>query len=186
MSSKNIEEIEEYILNISSYEAKMEITVNSNKNTNKYVLLRQYIEPNLSKQVVLEPSNLEGLEIEYDGHKLTLNNTKLNLVKIYEDYQYIIDNYLTLESFINDYKNGIGNNTSKVYEENGEVVLEVMPDANKYIKKLCISKNTLAPTKLMIENINQKTLVYILYNEIKINDLEIIAFKEINEIKEYT
>ena len=126
----------------------MEITVNSNKNTNKYVLLRQYIEPNLSKQVVLEPSNLEGLEIEYDGHKLTLNNTKLNLVKIYEDYQYIIDNYLTLESFINDYKNGIGNNTSKVYEENGEVVLEVMPDANKYIKKLCISKKYTCSNKI--------------------------------------
>ena len=37
MSNKNIEEIEEYILNISSYEAKVEVTIESNKNTNKYL-----------------------------------------------------------------------------------------------------------------------------------------------------
>ena len=40
MSNKSIEEIEEYILNISSYEAKIEMIVNSNKTTNKYVILQ--------------------------------------------------------------------------------------------------------------------------------------------------
>ena len=38
MSNKSIEEIEKYILNISSYEAKVSVTVESNKNTNKYVI----------------------------------------------------------------------------------------------------------------------------------------------------
>ena len=35
MSNKNIKEIEEYILNISSYNATIEVEVQSNKNTNK-------------------------------------------------------------------------------------------------------------------------------------------------------
>ena len=38
INNKNIEEIEEYILNISSYEATVSVTIESNKNTNKYVL----------------------------------------------------------------------------------------------------------------------------------------------------
>ena len=38
ITNKSIQEIEEYILNISSYEAELEVTVQSNKNTNKYIL----------------------------------------------------------------------------------------------------------------------------------------------------
>src|SRR5699024_5756980 len=61
ISNKNIEEIEEYILNISSYEATVSVTIESNKNTNKYVLEQKYKAPNLSKQIVLEPSNIAGI-----------------------------------------------------------------------------------------------------------------------------
>ena len=57
MSNKSIEEIEKYILNISSYKAKIEMLVNSNKTTNKYVLLQTYEKPNKTKQIILEPSN---------------------------------------------------------------------------------------------------------------------------------
>ena len=53
---------------------------------------------------------------------------------------------------------------------------------NKYCvyKKLYIDKNTAKPIKMEIEDINQKVLVYILYNEIKINSInkgEILALK---------
>ena len=44
MSNKNLEEIEKYILDISSYTAKMDVTVESNKNTNKYVRRINYNE----------------------------------------------------------------------------------------------------------------------------------------------
>ena len=181
MSNKNSEEIEEYILNISSYEATIEVTINSNKNTNKYILLQQYLKPNLSKQIVLEPSNIEGLEIMYDGQNLSINNTKLNLNKVYENYEYVVNNYLNLESFIADYKACKEKHKTKLYEENDEYVLEASIENSEYIynKKLYISKKTGNPTKLLIEDVNEKTLVYILYNEIKINGLETIAFKGI-------
>ena len=52
MSNKNIKEIEEYILNISSYNATIEVEVKSNKNTNKYVLQQECKEQNIKKQIV--------------------------------------------------------------------------------------------------------------------------------------
>ena len=168
MSNKNIEEIEKYILNISSYKAKASIEVQSNKNSNKYVVLQEYTKPNISKQTVLEPSNIEGIEIIYDGNDLKINNTKLNLSTIYKDYEYIVDNNFSLESFINDYINA--SNTKK-YEENEEYVLEAQIENNKYMKnkKLYIDKKTAKPTKLTIQDINEKNIVYILYNEITVN-----------------
>ena len=183
MSSKDIKEIEEYILNISSYEATIEATVESNKNTNKYILLQKYIAPNMSKQTVLEPSNLEGIEITYDGQNLKVSNSKLNISKIYENYEYIVDNVLCLESFISDYKTCKETNNTNLYEQDNNYVFETnILNSNKYRekKKLYINKNTGKPTKLLVQDINEKTLVYILYNEIKLNGLnknDILAFK---------
>ena len=180
ISNKNIEEIEEYILNISSYEATVSVTIESNKNTNKYVLEQKYRAQNLSKQIVLEPSNIAGIEIKYDGTNLTINNSNLNLQKVYENYEYLANNFLCLETFIEDYKR----NKGSIQEENNEIILEASNENNNYAyhKKLFIDQNSGLPTKLLIEDINNKTLVYILYNEIELNNLkedDILAFKTI-------
>ena len=175
MNSKSIKEIEEYILNISSYEAKIQVTVESNKKANKYVISQQYIKPNQYKQIILEPSNIEGVEIVYDGQNLTINNSKLSLSKIYENYEYIASNILTLEAFISDYKTGKEENNAQSYEENNEYIFEVnIKTANKYNqnKILYVDKVTGNPTKLLVQDVNEKNVVYILYNEIKINDLD--------------
>lgn len=184
MSNKNIEEIEEYILNISSYEAKIEVTVESNKNTNKYVLSQKYGDPNISKQVVLEPSNIAGVETIYDGNKLVINNSKLNASTIYENYNYIVDNFLWLNSFIDDYKVGKNNNLTKLEEKDGVIKMETKSKnkENQYIcnKILYVDKKTGKPTKLLVQDVNRKNLIYILYNEITVNGLqreEVLAFK---------
>ena len=144
--------------------------VNSNKTTNKYVLLQTYEKPNKTKQIILEPSNIEGLETEYDGQNLIIKNTKLNLSKVYENYEIIVNNYMTLEAFISSYESLKENNKTKIYEENNNVIMEVEEETNNYIykKSLYISRDTGAPSKLMIEDINGEELVYILYNEIEI------------------
>lgn len=184
MSNKSIEEMEEYILNISSYEAKIEVTVESNKNTNRYVLSQKYTAPNISKQTVLEPSNIQGIEIIYNGNQLTIYNAKLNTSTIYENYQCILDNFLWLNSFIEDYKIGKNNNNSIIEEKDGTIIMEtnVRNENQQYVnhKKLYINKKTGKPTKLLVQDINKKNLVYILYNEITINGLqreEVLAFK---------
>lgn len=53
---------------------------------------------------------------------------------------------------------------------------------NKYIKNktLYIDKETYKPTKLEIKDNNEKTTVYILYNEVEINSTnkeEVVAFE---------
>lgn len=176
------ENIKEYILNISSYDAQITVTVNSNKNTNKYEMKQQYINQDTFKQEVLSPSNIQGLTIIYENGNLKIENTKLNLKQIYENYTYVSENSLCLYTFIEDYKKS---SNSKFIVEDNQIIMQtkIENNSNKYIqnKKLYIDKKTAKPTKLEIEDVNQKVLVYILYNEIKINSTnqeEILALQK--------
>lgn len=171
ITSKSIQEIEQYILNISSYEAKLDVTVQSNKNTNKYILRQKYNSSGMEEQVVLEPSNIEGLTILYENGKITINNTKLNLQTVYDNYEYITDNNLWLNSFIKDYKE---ERNKSISEDSNNIIMTVdISESNNYgnVKMLYINKNTGNPDKMLIQDKNQKNMVYILYNEIRINDL---------------
>ncbi|MBO4816132.1 MAG: hypothetical protein J5507_04355 [Clostridia bacterium] len=172
MSSKSVEEIAEYILDINSYEAKEEITVESNKNTNKYVVIEKCNrENNLFSKEVLEPENLNGMKFSYDGTNLKIENNKLNLSKIYENYPYIGEEDLSLMDFINSYKEA---ESTKIEEVNNEIIITIkLKNGNKYVayKKLYIDKSNGNPIKMQIQNISQKEVIYILYNEIKINNL---------------
>ena len=171
ITSKSIQEIEQYILNISSYEAKLDVTVQSNKNTNKYILKQKYDSFGIEEQVVLEPSNIEGLTILYENGKVTINNTKLNLQTVYDNYEYITDNNLWLNSFIKDYKEG---SNKSISEDANSIIMTVdISESNNYgnVKMLYINKNTGNPEKMLVQDKNQKNVVYILYNEIRINNL---------------
>ena len=173
MSNKNLEEIEKYILDISSYTAKMDVTVESNKNTNKYVIKQTYEKNKKSKQKILEPSNIEGLEIIYEDNKLTINNAKNNLKTMYENYPNLMENCLWINSFIEDYKVEKNEGKASIKEENGKVVMmtKTRNENNRYIysKELYINKEEGKIEKLIVQDINKKNLIYILYNEITVN-----------------
>ena len=171
ITSKSIQEIEQYILNISSYEAKAEVMIESNKNINKYVLKQEYNNSGKIEQIVLEPSNIEGLTISYNEGNLTINNTKLNLQTVYNNYKYVVDNNLWLNSFIKDYRES---NNKSISENSDYIVMTVdISDSNNYgkIKILYINKTTGNPEKMLIQDKNQKNMVYILYSEIRINSV---------------
>lgn len=175
--NKSTDDIVKNILNISSYEAELEVTIESNKNTNKYKIKQAYAKPNIVKQIVQEPSNIENLTIIYDGKNMKIENTKLSLSKIYENYEYISQNTLWLSSFIDNY-----NDNSKIKETENEVIIENKNNLNNYQNKqiLYISKKTGVPTKLEVYDNNKNARIYIKYNEIKINKIkqnEIVAFK---------
>ena len=181
MSNKSAEEVEQYILGISSYEVQETITVESNKNTNNYIVKEKYSnDSNVYKREMVKPENLSRMVFIYDGTNLKIENSKLNLSKIYENYPYVGENIITLKSFIDDYKES---NETSLYEENEEIILEVkIKNGNKYVayKKLHFNKSTGVPTRLEIKDVTQKTVIYILYNEIKINNLQkedVLAFK---------
>ena len=178
--SKSSNDLIEDILNISSYEAELEVTINSNKTTNKYLLHQYYLKPNLSKQIVKEPSNIEGLEIIYNGNKLEIKNTNLGLSKIYENYTYLNGNILWLNFFIES----CNTNKYTIEEINEEIILNTKIGENR--GKLYINKKTNLPTKIEILDNSNKAKIYIEYKEIKLNNIQqdnILAYvtKDIKE-----
>ena len=162
------QEIVDYILNISSYKANVTVNINSNKNSNKYILNQEYISPNTNKQEVLEPENIAGVKIIRDENGLTLENTRLDLATIYENYNYIADNCLDLSSFIDDYSSY---SKASCEEKDNQFIMKTESiNKNNYTKNkfLYVDKQTLKPIRLEIKDNNQKTTINILYNEVEI------------------
>lgn len=159
------QEIVDYILNISSYQATVEVEIKSNKNNNRYLLKQEQKTPETSSQEVLEPSNIAGIKISKEKNQLKLENTKLSISSIYEDYQEIADNNLDLSTFIKNYKE---DSNAKWKEQNDEIIMTTQTDKEE--KTLKVSRKTGRPTKLEIKGTNKKNEIYISYNEVKLNN----------------
>lgn len=181
------QEVVDYILNIKSYETEIDVEVKSNKNSNKYKIKQTYINDKNITQEVVEPSNIQGVRIIKEGNNLKIENTKLSLTKIIENYSDITKNNLDLINFIENYKN---NSNSQFKEENNQVIMEtIAQNENNYQKyeKLYVSKETGKPIRMEIKDTNQNVIIYIIYNEININKLEnekIYAFRLLDITKE--
>lgn len=172
---KSTNDLIDYILNISSYEAILEVTVNSNKTTNKYILEQYYMQPTYSKQIVIEPDNIKDLEIICTQNKLEIRNSNLGLSKIYENYTYLNENLLWLNYIVDECK--------KEYEIKGneeEIILGFRIEKYNYNGELYISRKTFLPTKIEIVDNNNQNKIYIEYKEIKFNNIQennIFAFE---------
>ena len=111
-------------------------------------------------QEVIEPSNIAGVKIENDGTSTKIENSQLDLSTILDNYNYLGDNCLDLYSFIEDYKK---DENAQFEEKDTETVMK----ANN--KTLHIDQKTHNPTQMEIKDNKQKTTIYILYNEVKVN-----------------
>lgn len=159
------QEIVENILNIRSYQALIEVDVKSNKNENKYILKQKYT-PEVAEQEVVEPENIAGVKIVKKSNELKLENSKLSLTKIYNNYEYIAENMLDLNYFIEDYQKS---ENSEYKQKNNEIIMTTKND--KIEKKLFVNTKTGLPTKMRIIDNSKKNEVYILYKEVNINNL---------------
>lgn len=155
------QEIVNDILNISSYEAIVEIKIEGNKNRTEYKIKQVYSAPDDNIQEIIEPSNISGIKIKREKDKLTLENSALNLKTIIENYNYISDNKLDLSSFVTDYKN----DPKAKFKESDEIILETNYEDKK---TLYVDRKTGNPIKMVIEDNSKNNKVYILYNEVKI------------------
>ncbi|HCC04072.1 MAG TPA: hypothetical protein DEP51_04375 [Clostridiales bacterium] len=162
------QEIVDYILSINSYKSIINVQVNSNKNSNKYIIEQEYNTENGSVQKVIEPENIAGVKISLKDKSLKIENTNLSLSQMFENYQGLEDNSLDLISFIEDYKT----NEKSIFEENeNEVILKTKNHSkNRYNqnKVLYINKENKLPTKLIVEDDNNNTTINIKYNNIEI------------------
>lgn len=167
--SKSTEDIATDILNTKSYTAVINVIVNSNKNTNEYKLKQEWKDGKFTQEVI-DNEEIGKVKIEFDGNNLSIKNANLNLEKIYENYEWVANNYLFLNTFIEDYKNS---NDSKCYEEKNYIILEtsVTNVKNKYIytKKIYVKKESGKIEKMELLDSKQKGTIYILYNEIELS-----------------
>ena len=173
---KSNEDFIDNIFNISSYEANLEVTINSNKTTNKYIIKQYYLEPNYFKQIIEFPENIKNLETIYNGKELIIKNNNINIQKIYKDFKYINNNRLFLNLFVDNCKG----NGYRIFEDREEINIK-----NNNNEILYIKKSTKLPIKLEILDDNNNQRIYIEYKEIKINNIKdnnIFAFI-IKEIK---
>ena len=166
-NNKSIKEIEEYILNIKTYKANLDVTIKSNRNENKYKI-NQEVTSEYEKQKILEPEEIKNLEITYKDKKLEIKNTDLNLSKIYENYPNIEENNLFLTQFIKNYQT---QNEKQIEKTDENIIMQVKENKNKYnvTQKLYVNSKNLKPEKIEIFDNNNNIKVYILYNEIEIN-----------------
>lgn len=166
-NNMNSQEIVDYILNINSYKAQVTVQVNSNKNTNKYIIKQEYKTENGCVQEVLEPANIAGVKITKKDENLIIENTNLNLSKMLSNYKGLEDNSLDLCNFIQEYKANI---QSSFEQKDNEIIMTTMNN-NKYnkIKVLYIDKEHVVPTRLQIKDDNQNTTIIIEYNDIELN-----------------
>lgn len=106
---------------------------------------------------------------------MKIENSKIQVGYLYENYKYIGENNLSLAKFIQEYSIC---DDIKTYEKDENYIVEI--NTNNFNKKLYMNKKNFNPIKLEIQNTTQNNKIYILYNEIKINNLQeddILAFK---------
>ena len=99
-----------------------------------------------------------------------LGDAELVNTNVIEDYPYITNNCIDLNNFIEEYKQ---NQTSSMKEEGDTIILKTISNSeNPYIKyeTLTLDKKTCKPLQMEIKSDNQKTTIYILYNEVKIKE----------------
>lgn len=159
--------VEEKLSEFNNYEANIEVTVKSNKNENKYEM-KQVVNNEYSKQEIISPENIKNMTIELEKNKLKVLNSELNMEKIYENYDYILNNSL----FLNTFSSEFSNNNYEIYEEDEKIVIEIkLPNnSNTYIKYkyLYLNAKSYKPEKLIIKDITKNPYISIVYKDIEI------------------
>ena len=170
INSKSEKEFIDYILNdMKEYKANADVKIISNKTENDYKIY-QDVTNGKSTQKVLNEKDEDIIEIVLENNKLKIANQILNLEKVYEEYSTLLNNSLFLNVFLDEYKNE--ENNHKVYEENGDIILEIelVKNINTYarFKRLHISKDIKSIKELIVLDDNKKIRACIKYNNIEI------------------
>ena len=158
--------VEDILGDLKKYDANVDILIRSNKNENIYNM-QQVVDEDYSKFIINSPENIKGLTIEINNRNLRVTNKNIEMEKIFENYNSVVNNSLFLNAFIKEFEN----NESTVYEENGEILIEIfLKNENTYIKSkvLYLDKENKMPKKLIIKDYAQNINTSIIYNDIKI------------------
>lgn len=167
-SVKDVNELNEYILNIKNYNLEAKITVNSNKNTNTYLLKEKNEMGSLVTEIINESAN-NGIICEYKDESLTIKNTQLGLPRIFADYKELFSNPIDLNSFIQDYKLD-DKKEIKTKDDYYIVSVKNMSTQNKYTthKVMYFSRSKNRIERIEVKDINNNKTIIIEYSSFKL------------------
>jgi len=166
--------------NIDSFSAVVEVTVNTDRTENVYQMRQYYIAPDMFREDVLSPENLEGMTYIFSGGTMLIIPPNDGESVLFED---IPKNrsYTFLPDFFGRYFE-IGTEAVPVSAEpTGETaqvdetvtVLEVQLDGDNIYRatqKLWIDNKTLMPIRLETYDADGDPLVVVLFTEFNLND----------------
>lgn len=165
---ENVDELKDYILNISNYELEATVNFYSNKTQNTYTL-KQYKKDNYQKQEIFDEDTREGIIIENENNILKIKNTLLSTERVFNDYKYVLNNAVCLDTFINDY-NSVED--KDIEEDELYYIFKVKNknSQNKYIenKVLYFNKNNNQIEKIEVKDVNNNTTILIKYTKFRI------------------
>lgn len=164
---------------MEEYETNMKITYISNGLKTEYEMKYEYFNDEHGEKIEIltytKPEKFRGMQIICSSEEIKHLNpyiTKNLTYYIENDRNY---NEILFSSFKRNY---FMSNKSRMQENTNEIILETdIPSDNFYFKyeKMYIDKETLMPTKMIIENENNEAICIIDYNN----------FKEYNKQEKY-
>ncbi len=164
---KDVNELDEYILGMKNYTLEAKITVNSNKNTNTY-LLKETNENGKSIQEIISEGTNSGVVLEYEDEKLTIKNTELGLPRIFADYKELFNNPIDFMTFVQDYKSDDKKDV-KIKDDYYIVSVKTL-NSSKYTthKVLYFSRSKNQIERIEIKDINNNQTIIIEYSSFKL------------------
>lgn len=162
------EQLCDYILNINDYSIEAKVTIYSNKNINTYSL-KQFKKGERQIQEIINTDENYGVIIENEGEKVTIKNTKLDLISVFENYKEVTSNSIGLDSFIEDYQQ---DKSPQITEDEESYIIKVKRKNNRNIylaeKTLYVNKKNRKISKIEVTDVNKDKTILIEYTKFEI------------------
>lgn len=162
----------EFYLNAKIYEAKFDVCVNSNKNSNTYTVVEN---TDLNKKVYNFVIN--------DKMKINIKPNEIKVTKENIDYEYIVKNedeyisnnfisFSSIINMINSINQNMVNGSIKKVNVNENIIYKITLK-NEYIKKvksveIIMSKNEEKIQKIKMYDLNDKELYFITFYKLEV------------------
>lgn len=165
---EDVNDLNEYISSINEYKLEADITVNSNRNSNKYKITQSYVN-GVSRQEILCDDTNDGIIIENMDNCLKIKNTQLPVEKVFSDYSDVVKNSVGLDSFIEDY---LCDENKEIRDKDGYYIVSVKSknSQNKYglSKTLYFNIEKGSIEKIEVKDINNNASIIIEYIKLEI------------------
>lgn len=172
-SSEDYATIQDKFVNMEAYSSNADVTFYSNKGENTYKIKQQAKNDGRYYIETIEPDNLKGNIIIFDGNMLWQYNPNLDSKLYVGDKDKMARKEICLFTFLENHlkSKDIALETANIDENIYSVLEAKIPGGNKYFdtEKLWINNETKQPEKLVIYDVEGKERILVKYDNFVYN-----------------